>query len=182
MGEWKRLNVEYSIFKIKNKDETVAETKLDLHALVLIRDIFIYHICSLLIITRCGSRFCVMSCIGIKYVTNIAILPCILDKNWSLPEQMFCTKHFCKHWDADLLCNFASLQECVEVGDGKTEDLGAGGLLLAHLQHPGGHLTPHPRPQIGLEAVIAFRGLGLRAQTVADLALEQRPQNTLTAE
>ena len=112
-----------------------------------------------------------------------------LDKSWSLPcEQMIRAKHFCKHWMkyifVDLLGNFAILQKSVEICDGQTEDLGTGGLLLTHLQHPGGQLAPHAGPQLCLEAgVWCLGGQRLvRGQTVANLSLEQHPQHSLIAE
>ena len=84
----------------------------------------------------------------------------------------------------DLLGNFASLQKSVEICDGQTEDLGTGGLLLAHLQHPGGDLAPHPRPQLCLEPRECCLG-GRRlvwGQTVAQFPLEQHPKHSLIAE
>ena len=45
-----------------------------------------------------------------------------------------------------LLSNFADGEEPVEVVDGEAEDVRHGLLLLAHLQHPVRHLTPHTGP------------------------------------
>ena len=88
------------------------------------------------------------------------------------------------HKCINLLCNFTGGEEAVQVGDGKAEHLSAGPLLLAHLQHPGGDLAPHRRPQLGLEAEVAAleAGLGLGHAAPAGLTLEQHPQHPVIAE